>query len=241
MTESYCNVALQVPLRTTFTYAVPEELRAQVQPGSRVLVPFRKKSLVGVILEMTSTVPEGTKIREIQKVVDLVPALTPILLELGQWIASYYLAPVGEVFRAMLPPVTELAVKRQIVLTEAGRTLAQRLQDGSTLTDLDGSEAGLLQKLLEKKGELALRPGSKLGITPESSQRMQRRGYLEIRETVQGRKRKTQQVVAWKGGGSSRGKAGRERRANSGVAGNRARSTAQVTTPEAGASLPGND
>ena len=120
MTESYCNVALPVPLRTTFTYAVPDAMRAQVQPGSRVLVPFRKKALVGVVLEMTATVPEGTKIREIHKVLDLIPALTPKLLELGQWVANYYLAPVGEVFRAMLPPATDVALKRQIVLTDSG-------------------------------------------------------------------------------------------------------------------------
>src|SRR5215471_12895042 len=48
MKECYCNIALPVPLRTTFTYFVPEPLRERVQPGSRVLVPFRKKSLVGV-------------------------------------------------------------------------------------------------------------------------------------------------------------------------------------------------
>jgi len=199
MTESYCNVALPVPLRSTFTYAVPEALRAQVQPGSRVLVPFRKKSLVGVVVEMTSTAPLGAKIREIQKPLDLVPALTPKLLELGQWIASYYLAPIGEVFRAMLPPVTELALKRQIVLSEAGRSLAEKLKDGSVLTDLGGDEVAFLRKVLEKKGELAVGPAGKLGITPEALQRLQRRGYLEIRETVQGRKRKTQHVVAWKG------------------------------------------
>jgi len=199
MTETYCNVALAVPLRTTFTYAVPEAFRAQVQPGSRVLVPFRKKSLVGVVVEMTETAPEGTQIRAVQKVIDLVPALTPKLLELGQWIASYYLAPIGEVFRAMLPPVTELALKQQITLTEAGKTLAEKLKEGSALTDLGGDEVGFLRKALEKKGELAVGPGSKLGIMPESLQRMQRRGYLEIRETVQGRKRKTQRVVAWKG------------------------------------------
>ncbi len=201
MTESFCNVALAVPLRTTFTYAVPEALRAQVQPGSRVLVPFRKKAMVGVVVEMAAAAPEGTKIREIQKVLDLIPALTPKLLELGQWIASYYLAPIGEVFRAMLPPVTEIALKRQIVLTEAGRALAEKLKNGTTLTDLDGAEADFLQKVLEKKGELAFGPGAKTGITPEALQRLQRRGYLEIRETMQGRKRKMQRVVAWKGKG----------------------------------------
>jgi len=208
MTESYCDVALPVPLRTTFTYAVPEPLRAQVQPGSRVLVPFRKKAMVGVVLEMAAAAPEGTKIREIQKVLDLIPALTPKLLELGQWIASYYLAPIGEVFRAMLPPITEISMKRLIVLTEAGRVLAEKLKAGTTLTDLDGAEVEFLQKALEKKGELSLGPASKIGIVPQALQRLQRRGYLEIRETVQGRKRKMQRVVAWKENSAAARKSG---------------------------------
>jgi len=206
MTESYCNVALPVPLRTTFTYAVPEPLCPQVQPGSRVLVPFRKKAMVGVVLEMAAAAPEGTKIREIQKVLDLIPALTPKLLELGKWIAGYYLAPIGEVFRAMLPPVTEISLKRLIVLTEAGRALAEKLKTGATLTDLDGAEVEFLQKVLEKKGELSHGPESKIGIAPEALQRLQRRGYLEIRATVQGRKRKMQRVVAWKGNSQVTGK-----------------------------------
>jgi primosomal protein N' (replication factor Y) (superfamily II helicase) len=197
MTDSFCNVALPVPLRTTFTYAVPEALRGQVQAGGRVLVPFRKKSVVGVVVELTECAPEGTQVRELSKVLDLIPALTPKLIELAKWISAYYLAPVGEVFRAMLPPVTEIAVKRQVVLTEPGTSLAKQLKKGSALTDLSGSEIGLLLRLLEKSGELLLGPGSRLGVTPEELQRLQRRDYLQIRETVRGRKRKTQNVVAW--------------------------------------------
>jgi len=201
MTQSYCNVALPVPLRTAFTYAVPEALRESVQPGSRVLVPFRKKALVGVVVEMTGCGPEGAQIREISKVLDLVPALTPKLMELGQWIAGYYLAPIGEVFRSMLPPVTEIALKRQIVLTEAGTKLALQLKDGAALTDLGADEVAFLLRVLAKKGELRLGPGRKLGIDAALLQRLQKREYLELRESVQGRKRKTQTVVAWKGKG----------------------------------------
>jgi len=47
MNEKLCHVAVAVPLRTTFTYKVPERLAAELQPGSRVIVPFRKKSVVG--------------------------------------------------------------------------------------------------------------------------------------------------------------------------------------------------
>jgi len=206
MSASFCNVALPVPLRNTFTYAIPEGLRAQVQPGSRVLVPFRKKSLVGVVVELAETPPADTKIREVARVLDLVPALTPKLIELAHWIAGYYLAPIGEVFRAMLPPVTEFTARRLIVLTDEGKALATDLRQGKFLTELSGSEAEFLQKLLEKKGVLQFTSHPKLGIELESLQRLQRRGYVQIQETVQGRKRKVQNVIAWKSGEAGAGK-----------------------------------
>jgi len=70
-----CGAA--VPLRTTFTYAVPEALRGSVAPGSRVLVPFRKKAMVAVVVEFVQSPPEGTKPRELTRALDFVPALTP--------------------------------------------------------------------------------------------------------------------------------------------------------------------
>jgi len=198
MAELYCNVALPVPLRSTFTYRVPEALRGQVQVGSRVLVPLRKKSLVGVVVEIGATAPEGTQIRDVSRVLDLAPALTSKLLELGRWIARYYLAPIGEVFRAMLPPQTEIALKRQILLTDAGKSLAENLRDRNALTTLARDEAEFLERLFEKKSVLTLNPSSQPGISAQALQRLQLRGYVEVRETAQGRKRKTQQVAAWK-------------------------------------------
>ncbi len=200
MTSPFSNVALPVPLRTTFTYAVPEALQGTVQPGSRVLVPFRKKSMIGVVVELAESAPGGTKIREITRVLDSVPALTPKLIELAHWIAGYYLAPVGEVFRAMLPPVTELKSQRQIILADAGREAADSLSGGELLHGLTSREAAFLAKLKNTNGTLAQGPAAKLGVDATALQRLQRRGLIEIRETVQGRKRRTQRVIAWKGG-----------------------------------------
>ncbi len=182
MTPPFCNVALPVPLRTTFTYAVPETLRGTVQPGSRVLVPFRKKAMVGVVVELAESAPQGTKIRELTRVLDLVPALTPKLIELAHWVAGYYLAPVGEVFRAMLPPVIELKSQREIILTDAGREAADSLSGGELSHGIKSEEAAFLAKLKEKKGTLPLGPAAKLGIDGSSLQRLQRCGLIEIRK-----------------------------------------------------------
>jgi primosomal protein N' (replication factor Y) len=199
MSAAFCNVALPVPLRTTFTYAVPEALRETLRPGSRVLVPFRKKSFVGVIVDFAECAPQGTKVREITKAIDFGPALTPKLIELAQWIAGYYLAPIGEVFRAMMPPVTELKTQRQIVLTEAGREAAEGLSAGPISQGLTAEEASLLTKLKKRNGSMPLSPTMKLGVEHAALQRLQRRGLIEIRESLQGRKRRTQRVIAWKG------------------------------------------
>ena len=198
MSSPFCNVALPVPLRTTFTYAVPEALRNSLQPGSRVLVPFRNKAMVGVVVEFTEKSPANTKVREITRVLDLVPALTPKLIELANWIAGYYLAPIGEVFRAMLPPLTEVQSQRQIVLTDSGRAAAESLSGGELSHGLNGIEVTFLAKLKEKKDGLSHGSAAKLGIDAAALQKLQRRGLIEIRENVRGRKRKTQRIVAWK-------------------------------------------
>src|SRR5215813_14084499 len=193
------NVALPVSLRTAFTYSLPEAMRGTVHPGSRVLVPFRKKSLVGVLVEFVDAAPEDTKVREIACVLDLVPALPPKLIELANWIADYYLAPIGEVFRAMLPPLTELKPQRQMVLTKSGREASESLSGGELSHGLTSAEAAFLAKLKDKEGAILLSPQSKMGLDFPSLQKLQRLGLMEMRESLQTRKRKTQRVIAWKG------------------------------------------
>ncbi|PYU11843.1 MAG: primosomal protein N', partial [Acidobacteria bacterium] len=186
-------------------YAVPEPMRGAVQPGSRVLVPFRKKSLVGVVVDFVNAAPEGTKVRDIARVLDFVPTLTPKLLELASWIANYYLAPIGEVFRAMLPPLTELKSQRQIVLTPSGREASESLSGGELSHGLTSAEAAFLATLKGKKGSILLGPQAKLGLDLQSLQKLQRLGLIQIHESLQTQKRKTLRVVAWKAASSSEG------------------------------------
>jgi len=212
MSDKLCNVAVAVPLRTTFTYKIPARFAAEIQTGSRVLVPFRKKSTVGVVVEFVEAPPAGTKLREIQKSLDAVPALNLKLLELGKWIASYYVAPIGEVCRAMLPPLTELQAQQRVVLTDAGRTALDAtlaassalktgfsLQANPSAIPLQPRESlTLFQQLKPAKTGLLLAAVIRSGIPLPDLLKLQRRGLLEIRQDVQDRKRRMQRIVAWK-------------------------------------------
>ena len=191
MNETLCNVAVAVPLRTTFTYKIPPLLAAEIQPGSRVLVPFRKKSTVGVVTELVSEAPPGTKLREIQKSFDIVPALTPKLLELGQWIAAYYLAPIGEVYRGMLPPLTELSAQQRVVLTETAQAASHLFGEAEPVVNL-------YRKLRAAAKGLPLQAALGTGVVLPDLLKLQRRGLLEIRHQVQSRKRRMQRIIAWK-------------------------------------------
>ncbi|HMH12188.1 MAG TPA: primosomal protein N' [Edaphobacter sp.] len=114
----FCDVALPVPLDQTFTYAVNG-----VTPvvGARVLVPFSGQRLMGVVVKVHENAPEGVEVKPVQQVLDDAALLPNELMKLAGWIAQYYVAPLGEVLRGMLPLSAE--VKRQVVyrIAEAGR------------------------------------------------------------------------------------------------------------------------
>src|SRR6202167_1655271 len=114
----FCDVAVPVPLDMVFTYRVPAEATPVV--GGRVLVPFRQQRLTGIVTELHDRAP-SVKTKAVLSVLDVSPVLDDQLLRLGRWIADYYLAPIGEVFRTMLPLNAEF--KRSIAyrITKEGR------------------------------------------------------------------------------------------------------------------------
>jgi primosomal protein N' (replication factor Y) len=114
----FCDVALAVPLDMVFTYAIPPGMEPVV--GGRVLVPFRQQRFSGIVVELHDRRPQ-IKTKNVIEALDLSPVLDEPLLKLGKWIADYYLAPLGEVFRTMLPLSAEF--KRAITyrITDDGQ------------------------------------------------------------------------------------------------------------------------
>lgn len=103
----FAAIAVPGPHRETFTYRVPATLEDLVRPGHRVLVPFGKRRLVGLVFERTAELPPGldpSKLRAIEDVLDAAPVIDETGRELCAWVARYYHAPLGEVLRLAGPP-----------------------------------------------------------------------------------------------------------------------------------------
>ena len=100
----FADVILPLPLDGLFTYSVPPSLQPLVCQGLRVLVPFGKsKTYVGLVAKLHDCQPEGYQVKDLLKLLDSQPILLPHQLQLWQWIADYYMSPIGEVYKAALP------------------------------------------------------------------------------------------------------------------------------------------
>ncbi|MGD1047214.1 MAG: primosomal protein N' [Candidatus Krumholzibacteriaceae bacterium] len=97
------DVAVPFPVDKLFTYAIPEALRGRVKPGARVLVPFGPRRVTGYAIAERGRIPGAVRIRDLAGLVDEEPLLTGALLDLARWMSGYYLHPLGEVLRAVLP------------------------------------------------------------------------------------------------------------------------------------------
>jgi primosomal protein N' (replication factor Y) len=113
----FCDVVVPVPLDTAFTYRVGDGNAPVV--GGRVLVPFRQQRMSGIVIDLHDRPPK-VQAKNIISVLDAEPVLDSQLMALGKWIADYYLAPLGEVFRTMLPLGAEFKKTITYSITEQG-------------------------------------------------------------------------------------------------------------------------
>jgi primosomal protein N' (replication factor Y) (superfamily II helicase) len=133
----YCEVALPVPLNRSFTYEVREG-QAPLR-GARVVAPFRNEKLIGVVTAVRVAAPADVEVRFLEAVLDDEPLLSESLLELAEWMAQYYLAPLGEVLRGMLPLMAEVRRTVYYRITDLGRDVLARSLEGD---DSQVSKAG---------------------------------------------------------------------------------------------------
>ena len=99
----FAEVAFPISNFKTFTYKIPKNLIAETHIGSRVVAPFRKRHIEGIIVKILKSSSFKGEIRLIDKLIDNYQIVTPELWELINWISNYYMTPLGQVAKTVFP------------------------------------------------------------------------------------------------------------------------------------------
>ncbi|MFH0799155.1 MAG: primosomal protein N' [Pseudomonadota bacterium] len=226
----FVNVAIPSTLHSAFTYALPDDMDAA--EGMRVIVPFRKKRVVGIGLEIMDEAPRGVagkEVRQIEGAMDESPVLGKNLMQLIRWMSAYYLAPVGEVLRSALParlleidgakttrpsPPSEIEPMHEgafDLTADQGRALEAILAatDGVTLLQgITGSgKTEVYLKLFEEivsRGRQGLLLVPEIGLTPQLTGRAEARfgGRVAVYHSGLTDAQRHKQWLRMKGGGA---------------------------------------
>ncbi|WP_372752600.1 primosomal protein N' [Labilibaculum sp.] len=122
-TTKFADLILPLPLAQLFTYSIPEELKADVAIGKRVVVPFgRTKFYTGIVKNIHNNPPEDYATKEIISCLDESPLITSLQLCFWDWISQYYQCTLGDVFKAALPSGLKLESQSKISANENFQT-----------------------------------------------------------------------------------------------------------------------
>ncbi|MFN0729262.1 replication restart helicase PriA [Polaribacter gochangensis] len=169
MTANFIDVILPIPIQKTFTYSVTEAEAEFLQKGMRVAVSFgNTKMYTALVLKIHQNKPELYEAIEILQILDEKPIVTEVQLQNWQWISSYYMCSLGDVYRAALPSAFLLesetivlkndAFTEETELTDDEFLIFEALQHQSQLTihqvaDILGKKKVLpiINELIQKK------------------------------------------------------------------------------------------
>ncbi len=182
--ENLVEVAVMAAIPRPLTYRVPDSI--EVRAGQRVFVPLGKRRAQGIVLEPVAQMAPGVEVRDILAVIEPEPLLPPELLTLALWIAEYYVAPPGEVFRAMLPLLKETRRTERLEITGKGRARADELRSAAS-EGAPNVELSLLEALTRRAWAA---DGARRRFGPEVVERALKAGYAEAHAVEEKRARR---------------------------------------------------
>jgi len=192
VTEDLASEEGSSPLSPTFHYAIPPELQGQARVGQLVWVPFGPRRLQGLIIALSDTSP----VKETKDLYEIIPfdlaqgrdpqpVLSPVQIQLARWISGYYLAPLIDCVRLMLPPGIEQRAETVVELqadAPAQRNLTRQQQTILELLRRSGpqklSQIGRQLKNVRKVGNFSVE-----NVRPVIDQ-LVRRGLVTIRSEI---------------------------------------------------------
>ena len=151
----FAEVILPFPLSGTFTYRLTPPQIKNAQVGVRVIVPFgARKFYTGIIQRLHNEEPQGVSIKDVCNVLDERPIVTPIQLQLWEWMADYYQVTLGEIYKAALPSGLKIESETKVTLCP----------DFVASTELTPTQTRILDALSDEKPHHAQELSKCIGV-----------------------------------------------------------------------------
>ncbi|QSF47051.1 primosomal protein N' [Paenibacillus tianjinensis] len=183
------KVIVDVPVRSTdrpFDYLIPDSLKLWIEVGSRVAVPFGHRTVQGFVVSLESgETGSVSSLKPIQEVLDLLPPLSPELVELGDWMSQRYACRRISALQAMLPTALKGKAERLISLGEAAEEAAKPEDELFPLFLEDDQEERTIIDFVRRGGEVSMKQLTR--TFPEAAETvkfMLRRGVLTESQSI---------------------------------------------------------
>ena len=153
--KKYVDVIVPLPIASQYTYSLPSELEESVQVGCRVVVSFgRKKFYTAIVTKVHYAAPEGYETKDIEEVLDASPIILPKQFEFWEWLSTYYLCTLGDVYKAAMPSGMKLESETVVVYND----------EFEATHPLSDSEQRLLDLLSEDKEQCVTQLQRAIGL-----------------------------------------------------------------------------
>jgi len=178
MSEDLVEVLVPIPLMEKFSYLPPKKNTSSLKQGSRVLIPFGRRTLVGVIWGFIKKDPlDKRKYKYIKDVLDESPLLDANSISLAEWSSRYYHYPLGEIITYFFPP----SIRKGKDAKFRESKYLELTSKGSFLQATDLSRAPSQQKLIEllkEKTEISLKSAQAFGISAAVINGLIEKGFI---------------------------------------------------------------
>ena len=139
--KKYVDVIVPLPIASQYTYSLPSELEESVQVGCRVVVSFgRKKFYTAIVTRVHHAAPEGYETKDIEEVLDAFPIILPKQFEFWEWLSTYYLCTLGDVYKAAMPSGMKLESETVVVYNEEFEATQPLSENEQRVLDLLSSD-----------------------------------------------------------------------------------------------------
>ena len=179
MSIEQVEVLVPIPILEKFSYLLPTQFKdSQPRPGSRVIVPFGNRNLVGVVWDVgKNSAVKGRKLKYVKEVLDQNPLLDKESLELAEWASRYYHYPLGDIISYFFPPPIRKGKEAKFLEVK----FLELTSKGDFLDIGDLSQAPNQKKLIEvlkEKKEISQKAAAAYGVNTSSINALIKKGLI---------------------------------------------------------------